>query len=67
MNYEENLTKLQTLLEELKQDLPISQAVEKYQSAVGIIKENLDGLENIKGSITKIKQDLDSYFEEKMK
>lgn len=67
MTYEEKLLKLQDIIKELENDIPMTRALELYNSGVNIIKESLEELENVKGSIYKVKQDLDNYIEEKMR
>lgn len=67
MNFEEKLKQIENIVIELSQDLPMEQAVEKYQQGVVLIKECLTSLEKSKGEIYKVKQDLDSFIEEKMR
>ena len=67
MNYEEKVKTLEEIATKLEQDLPLEQALELYKQGVGLIKECLTGLEVVKGTISKVKQDLDSYIEEKIK
>ncbi len=67
MNYEEKVKTLEEIATKLEQDLPLEQALELYKQGVGLIKECLTGLEEVKGTISKVKQDLDSYIEEKIK
>lgn len=67
MNFEEKLKQIENIVMELSQDLPMEQAVEKYQQGVILVKECLTSLEKNKGEIYKVKQDLDSFIEEKMR
>ena len=67
MNYEEKVKNLEEIATKLEQDLPLEQALELYKQGVGLIKECLTDLEEVKGTISKVKQDLDSYIEEKIK
>ena len=67
MNFDEKLKQVEQIVNDLSQDLPMEQAVDKYQQGVLIIKECLANLEQSKGEIYKVKQDLDKYLEEKMK
>lgn len=67
MNYEEKMIELENISKKLEQDLPFEEAVELYSKATLMIKECLDNLENNKGQVYKIKQELDKYIEEKMK
>lgn len=67
MNFDESLKNVEQIVVDLSQDLPMEQAVEKYQQGVQIIKECLNSLETAKGQVFKVKQDLDAFLEEKMK
>lgn len=67
MNYEEKIKELEKIVTSLNDDLPMDKALEAYQKGVALIKECLSSLENTKGSIYKVKQELDEYIQEKMK
>lgn len=67
MNYEQQLEKLEQLTRELEKDIPLSVALEKYNESVKIIKDCVVSLDEVKGSISKIRQDLDAFIEEKMR
>lgn len=67
MNYDEQLEKLEQLTKELEKDIPLSDALEKYSQSVKIIKDCTQSLNQAKGQITKIRQDLDAFVEEKMR
>lgn len=67
MNYEEKINSLEKIISELENDLPLQKSLELYKQGVGLIKECLVGLEEIKGEISKVKQDFDKLVEEKLK
>lgn len=67
MNYEDNIKELEKIVESLNSDLPMDKALETYQKGVMLIKECLTSLENTKGSVYKVKQELDEFIQEKMK
>ncbi len=67
MNYDEKIKQLEQISSELEKDIPLTEALEKYNKGVALIKECVESLDSVKGSITKVKQDLDSYIEEKMR
>ncbi len=67
MNYEDNIKELEKIVDSLNDDLPMDKALETYQKGVSLIKECLSSLENTKGSIYKVKQELDEFIQEKMK
>lgn len=67
MNYEDNIKELEKIVDSLNNDLPMDKALETYQKGVYLIKECLSSLENTKGSIYKVKQELDEFIQEKMK
>ena len=67
MNYEDNIKELEKIVDSLNNDLPMDKALESYQKGVLLIKECLSSLENTKGSIYKVKQELDEFIQEKMK
>ena len=66
MNYEEKIKELENIINELGKDLPMEKSLELYKNGVTLVKEVMTNLEEIKGSIYKVKQDLDKYIEEKM-
>ncbi len=67
MNYEDNIKELEKIVDTLNNDLPMDKALETYQKGVSLITECLSSLENTKGSIYKVKQELDEFIQEKMK
>lgn len=64
MSLDEKISKL-TEIEEKLQDsnLPICQSVELYEEGVKLAREILDELNQLKGKISVIKQDMDAYSE----
>ena len=66
MNYEEKIKELENIINELEKDLPMEKALELYKNGVALVKDVMTNLEEIKGSIYKVKQDLDKYIEEKI-
>ena len=66
MNYEEKIKELENIINELEKDLPMEKALELYKNGVTLVKDVMTNLEEIKGSIYKVKQDLDKYIEEKI-
>ena len=66
MNYEEKIKELENIINELEKDLPMEKALELYKNGVTLVKDVMTNLEDIKGSIYKVKQDLDKYIEEKI-
>jgi len=68
MNYQENLEQLQKIVNELENvDLPLEKAVELFESGAIILKECKKYLEEKKGSVYKVKQDLNSFIVEPLK
>ena len=64
MSLDEKISKL-TEIEEKLQDsnLPICQSVQLYEEGVKLAREILDELNQLKGKISVIKQDMDAYSE----
>lgn len=67
MNFDEKINEIEQIVQELSQDLPMENAVDKYQKGVVLVKECLMNLEQSKGEVYKVKQELDKYIEERMK
>lgn len=67
MNFDEKIKEIEQIVQELSEDLPMENAVDKYQKGVVLVKECLMNLEQSKGEVYKVKQELDKYIEERMK
>lgn len=67
MDYEEKIKELEKIVDSLNADLPMDKALDAYQKGAMLIKECLSSLENTKGSIYKVKQELDEFIQEKMR
>jgi exodeoxyribonuclease VII small subunit len=68
MNYQENVEKLEMIVKQLENDdLPLERALELFNDGATIIKQCKTYLEEIKGSVYKVKQDLNSFVEEPIK
>ena len=67
INYEENIKKLNEILKRLEDEkLSVAESVKLYETAENLYKECAEYLENAKGSFYKIRQELDTFNEEKM-
>lgn len=68
MDYSKNIKRLEEIYSELKdENIALDKAMELFNESVVLIKQTQEYLEKCEGSVTKIKQELDSYFEEKMR
>lgn len=68
MDYEKQIEELANIVNQLENEkLTLSDSVKLFERAEQIYKQCNDYLENAKGSVYKIRQDLDAYREEKMK
>ena len=66
INFEEAQKELEEILKKLEDEkTPFSQAQVLYQKGSELVKICLEKLDNLKGSVTIIKKDLDKYVEEK--
>ena len=64
MSLDEKISKLTEIKEKLQDsNLPICQSVELYEEGVKLAREILDELNQLKGKISVIKQDMDAYSE----
>ena len=67
INYEENIKKLNEILKQLEDEkLSVAEGVKLYETAENLYKECAEYLENAEGSFYKIRQELDTFNEEKM-
>jgi exodeoxyribonuclease VII small subunit len=68
VDYEKKIERLNEILNSLDGDnLPLEKSIGLYEEAVAIYKECAEYLQNSKGTVYKIKQELDKFNEEKMK
>lgn len=68
MDYEKNIEQLKNIIENLENEkLPLDEAIKLYGNAESLCKECTEYLQKSKGQIYKIKQNLTSFDEEKMK
>ena len=67
MNFEEKIKQLQDITTKMENtDLSMSEGVELYEKGVKLAKECYEELNNVKGKINVIKQDLEKYREESL-
>lgn len=68
MNYQENIEELENIVSKLENDdLPLDKATELFKRGAEIVKDCKKYLEEIKGAVYVVKQDLNTYTEEPMK
>lgn len=66
MNYEEKMKRLEDVIKELENDIPMDIALELFKEGSGLVKDCLNHLEETKGSVYKVKQELQTYKETKI-
>ena len=66
MTFEEKLAKLEQLSKDMEKGQPIEKSMEIFKEATLLVKECKDYLEEKKGELYIVKQDLEKYREEKM-
>ena len=67
MNIDEKLKKLQEIAEKLdKNEVTLEESIKLFEEGSKIVKELYANLNEAKGKITVLKQDLDKYKEEGM-
>jgi len=65
MNLEENLKKLESITDKLENpNLSMDEGVKLYEEGMNLAKECYKSLNDIKGKVTIIKQDIETYREE---
>ena len=66
MDYDKKLKELENIVNELEKDLPMEQSIELYTKGANLVKECLKELEETKGGIYKVKEELDKLVETKI-
>ena len=67
MNFEEKINELQSITTKMEeQNLSMSEGVQLYEQGVILAKECYEELNNVKGKINVIKQDLEKFREESL-
>ena len=67
MDFEDKIKKLQDITSKMEDsDLSMSEGVKLYEQGCLLAKECYEELNNVKGRITVIKQDLEKYREENL-
>ena len=67
MDFENKIKELQCITEKMEEsNLTMSEGVKLYEQGVILAKECYEELNNVKGRITVIKQDLEKYREENL-
>lgn len=67
MEYEKNIEKLNNIMKQLEdENLSMEKSIQLFEEAEKLYKECDEYLAKAKGNIYKIKQDLNSYREEKL-
>ena len=67
MDFESKIKELQSITSKMEEsNLSMSEGVKLYEQGCALAKECYDELNNVKGRITVIKQDLEKYREENL-
>lgn len=67
MNFEDKIKELQEITTKMEDsNLSMSEGVMLYEKGVGLAKECYEELNNVKGKVNVIKQDLEKYREESL-
>lgn len=65
MDFEKNIKNLENICERMEdENLPLNEGVKLYEEGMAIAKDCYLELNNIKGKVTIIKQDLEKFKEE---
>ena len=68
MSFEENIKQLNTIISKIENpEISIDEATKLFEKGIEVIKESYKNLESIKGKITILTKELESYEEKPFK
>lgn len=66
MDFDKTIKRLEEICKTLETELPLKESVELYNEGATLVKDCVESLEQTKGSVYKVKEELDRLVETKM-